>query len=104
MSFIIFSYGDIQWGEEAYIDFFDDTHYFGLPESHTSASVDIDTKSNIGVPGLFVYRVDKNTIMEPTSNYTGKYLAHKHVHNQFFINKLFRSRNLYNPTSILVKC
>ena len=85
ISFVILSYGDIQWGEGAGIGLVSEESAFDLPGSFTPASVDIDTISNVGVPGLHVFRVDQDTIMEPTSNYTGKYLAHTNLYIYFFI-------------------
>ena len=32
--------------------------------------VNIDRESNVGVPGLFVYRVDQNEVIEPGCNNT----------------------------------
>ena len=57
-SAVSFLYSDIQWGEGAEIGFNggDRASFFTVPLS--VPSTDIDTQSNVGVPGLFIYRVD----------------------------------------------
>ena len=40
-----------------------------VPGSRSSAVTNITTESNVGVPGLFVYRVDQNEVIEPGSIY-----------------------------------
>ncbi len=51
---------------------------FSLPGSGTRDVLDLDTCSNVGVPGLFVYRVDQSSIIHP-SNYIsiGKFCHRK---------------------------
>ena len=66
---------------------------FFPPGSGTPASIDIDTTSNVGVLGLYVYRVDQEVIIQPSSNYIGKYLAYTNQYIIYFYNKLFKSRN-----------
>ena len=71
-SFVLFSYGNIQWSDGANVGFNSGNRSFMLPEALTSAIVDIETTSNVGVPGLYIYRVDQDSIMEPTYNFTSK--------------------------------
>ena len=52
-----------------------------LPKALTSAVVDIETTSNVGVPGLYIYRVDQDSIMEPTYNFTSKIYMYIHEPN-----------------------
>ena len=59
-SVVSFIYGDIQWGQRAEIGFNagDGLSSLTVPSSGTSATVDIETQSNVGVPGVFFYQVD----------------------------------------------
>ena len=59
-STVSFIYGDIQWGGGAEIGFNagDGLSSLAVPSSGTSATVDIETQSNVGVPGVFFYQVD----------------------------------------------
>ena len=36
-----------------------------VPGSTPSTVTNIERESNVGVPGLFVYRVDRNEVIEP---------------------------------------
>ena len=69
LSFVFFSFGDIQWHGNAFIGFnLGGSRIFSLPGSQSPAAVDIETRSNVGVPGLFVYRVDQANVIEPNGN------------------------------------
>ena len=59
-SFVLFLYGDIQWGENAQIGFNagDNVRSFSVSESLTSNTVDIEFGSNINRMGAFVFQVD----------------------------------------------
>ena len=74
-SFAIFLYprGGIQWttgdasggreglgGRPAYVGFNsgDGTHYTQLPESGTSAIINLDKRSNVGHAGMYIFRID----------------------------------------------
>ena len=76
-AFVAFLYADnlIQWttgdasggtdgigGTPAQVGFNagDGVRYFSIPGSQTAAIVNIDTTSNVGVPGLWMFRVDQN--------------------------------------------
>ena len=69
LSFVLFSYGDIQWESGAFAGF-NYGNTFSVPGSQSSAIEDIETSSNVGVPGLYVYRVDQEYVIEPVRNYT----------------------------------
>ena len=71
-TFSIFIYGDIQWGTSStFVGFNLGNHSsFMVPGSRSSAVTNIERESNVGVPGLFVYRVDQNEVIEPGSNNT----------------------------------
>ena len=60
VSYVVFIYDDIQWGEGAQIGFNagDGTVYFTIPGALSSATLNIGQMSNIGSPGLFIYKVD----------------------------------------------
>ena len=64
ISSAFFLYGDIQWGEEAQIGFNagDGSSSFSLPGALTEATLDIDERSNIYHPGIFIYRIDSELI------------------------------------------
>ncbi|XP_030834998.1 sushi domain-containing protein 2-like [Strongylocentrotus purpuratus] len=79
-SFAIFNYGDINWttgaasggnsdtglgGTPAQVGFNagDGMTYYSVPGSRTAAVVDIETTSNIDVPGRWVFRTDSSNIV-----------------------------------------
>ena len=81
-AFVAFLYADnlIQWttgdasggtggigGTPAQVGFNagDGVRYFSIPGSQTAAIVNIDTTSNVGVPGLWMFRVDQNDPSAP---------------------------------------
>lgn len=73
-SFVLFFYGDIEWGEFSNIGFspartgFSSTpngQPFMIPIALTNATVDIENTSNAGVPGLYAFRVDRLFISQP---------------------------------------
>ncbi len=67
LSFVFFSYGDIQWERiNVFIGLnLNSNRRFSLLESQNLSVTDIQTRSNVGVPGLFVYRVDQMNVIEP---------------------------------------
>ena len=79
LSFSLFSYGDIQWGEGENIGFRSLDRDFYVPGAFTAATVDIKKTSNVGVPGLYIYRVDQESIIEPRFNYTGESKVHTSI-------------------------
>ena len=88
-SFVVFRYADglIQWttgdasggsgglgGTPAQGGFNagDGTRFLSIPGSRTSAIVNIATTSNVGIPGLWIFRVDLSEIATPSP---GMYVA-----------------------------
>ena len=72
MTFVFFIYGDIQWGDGANIGFYagDGTRSFMVPGALTNQTLNIDEGSNVGVRGVYIYRVDCS-IFQPNDS-TGK--------------------------------
>ena len=60
MTFVFFIYGDIQWGAGANIGFSagDGMRSFMVPGALTNQVLNIDEGSNVGVTGVYIYRVD----------------------------------------------
>ena len=60
VSYVVFIYDDVQWGEGAQIGFNagDGTVYFTIPGALSSATLNVSQMSNVGSPGLFIYKVD----------------------------------------------
>ena len=65
-SFVFFIYTDIQWGE-AGIGFNagDGVRSYTLPGSRSPAAKEIEDGSNVGVEGVYAYRVDLPEIASP---------------------------------------
>ena len=65
-SFVFFTYTDIQWGEGGIgFDAGDGRRSFTLPGSRTAATRDIERTSNVGVAGVYAFRVDLPEIVGP---------------------------------------
>ena len=61
--FVMFLYHDIQWSSGTTIGFNagDGLHYYTIPESLTTDGVlNLDNTSNVGIPGMYIYRVDQD--------------------------------------------
>ena len=59
----MFLYHDIQWSRHTTIGLNagDGVHYYTIPESLTIDGVlNLDTTSNVGIPGMYLYRVDQD--------------------------------------------
>ncbi|XP_064392927.1 uncharacterized protein LOC135340507 isoform X2 [Halichondria panicea] len=71
-SFACFLYEDIQWGPGAQIGFNagDGNRSFTVPGGLTGATLHMESLSNVGRPGLFVYQVDGDEIGAPASSPT----------------------------------
>ena len=69
-TFTFFSYGDIAWSGngQVYIGFNSGSSSYMLPQAFNETAEDIETTSNVGVAGLYVFRVDEDDIMHPTSD------------------------------------
>ena len=65
-SFILFSYGDIQWGNGENLFIFAD----GIVIVRSQIG---NTATNVGIPGVFSYRIDQEDIIEPCLTQTGSY-------------------------------
>ena len=72
MTFVFFIYGDIQWDDSANFDGAnigfdggDGTRSFMAPGALTSQTLNIDEGSNVGVTGLYIYRVDLCSVLGP---------------------------------------
>ena len=77
-SFALFLYPDIQWGgEQVQIGFSSGAIlFFMLPAARSPAVVNIDDGSNVGTPGLYVFRVDTTLVVKPG----GQFCARGGVH------------------------
>ena len=75
VTFVFFIYGDIQWSDGANIGFNagDGVKFFMDPGALTHQTLNIDEGSNVGVTGLYIYRVDLPacSVLGPKN---GKYL------------------------------
>ena len=67
MTFVFFIYGDIQWGDGANIGFSagDGTSFFMDPRALTSQALNVDEGSNVGVTGVYIYRVNLCSVLGP---------------------------------------
>ena len=75
MTFVFFIYGDIQWGSFASIGFYaGDTRDFDVLGSLANQAVNIDKESNVGVTGVYIYRVDLCSILGPGNGEASKLL------------------------------
>ena len=73
LTFILFSYGNINWGARSLAEVISEGTQFFLPGSGTAEIVDLATATNVGLPGLHIYRVDQSNIIEPNFISTSKY-------------------------------
>jgi len=65
-SYIIYIYNDIKWGQGGMgFNAGDGVKSFTLPGSLTPAARDVEYGSNVGVTGLYAYRVDLPDIESP---------------------------------------
>uniref|UniRef100_A0A8W8I3F3 G-protein coupled receptor 133 n=1 Tax=Magallana gigas TaxID=29159 RepID=A0A8W8I3F3_MAGGI len=62
-SFAVFMYNVINWTNKAEAGYNagDGIHYYSVPGSMTDSMLNLPQASNVGVPGQFVFRVDKKT-------------------------------------------
>ena len=70
MTFVFFIYGDIQWGDGANIGFSagDGSRSFMVQGALTNQTLNIDEESNVGVRGVYIYRVDCS-VLGPRDSY-----------------------------------
>ena len=75
MTFVFFIYADIQLGPFANIGFYPgDTRDLYVPSSLANQAVNIDEGSNVGVTGVYIYRVDLCSILGPGNGEASKLL------------------------------
>ncbi len=69
-----------------------------MPGSQTPIADDIETCSNVGIPGLFVYRVDQYDIIQPNyvNNRAGKLnlMNYDNIISQYVVLFCFRNINI----------
>ena len=65
----VFIYKDINWGERAQIGFNVGDGYtsFVFPEALSDQTQNIDEYSNVGEPGVFIYRIDSKSFSQSLS-------------------------------------
>ena len=73
-SFVIFQYDDIQWTSSsgaalAGINVGDGVNHVTIPGSRTSSILDIEETSNVGVPGVWIFRVDRGNNLNTCMKY-----------------------------------
>ena len=80
MTFVFFIYHDIQWGDGANIGFTagDGTRYFMVPGALTNQVLNIDEGSNVGVTGVYIYRVDLCSVLGPNNGEKPKIVSGKY--------------------------
>ena len=68
VSFIFYIYIDIQWGGQTQLGFNagDGINSFTLSEAFsTFAVLNLESASNVGIPGCYIFRVDTQRILRP---------------------------------------
>ena len=77
MTFVFFIYHDIQWGDGANVGFNagDGTRFFMLQDALTNQELNIDEGSNVGVTGVYIYRVDLCSVLGPRDGEKPKLLV-----------------------------
>ena len=73
-TYVLFLYSDIQWGTsdltEVGFNAGDMLRGFNLPAASTTAGVlNLENSSNVGVPGMYIFRVDQESIIQPGGSY-----------------------------------
>ena len=78
MTFVFFIYHAIQWGDGANIGFNagDGTRFFMVQDALTNQVLNIDERSNVGVTGLYIYRVDLCSVLGPNDGEKPKISAY----------------------------
>ena len=68
VSFVFYIYIDIQWGGPTQLGFNagDGINSFTLSEAfNTFAVLNLESTSNVGIPGCYIFRVDTQQILRP---------------------------------------
>ena len=78
MTFVFFIYHDIQWGVGANVGFSagDGTRFFMVQDALTNQELNIDEGSNVGVTGVYIYRVDLCSVLGPNDGEKPKISAY----------------------------
>ena len=80
-SFVLFIYGDITWGKAGIgFDAGDGVRSYTLPGSLDESTQEVEESSNVGVEGVYMYRVDQKEIIDPGGRFE-------------VLNQGFRTRN-----------
>ena len=65
-SFVLFIYGDVTWGKAGIgFDAGDGVRSYMLPGSLDESTQEVEESSNVGVEGVYMYRVDQKEIINP---------------------------------------
>ena len=65
-SFVLFIYGDITWGKAGIgFDAGDGVRSYMLPGSLDESTQEVEESSNVGVEGVYMYRVDQKEVIDP---------------------------------------
>ena len=70
---MLFHYEDIQWTEDRLSIGFnagDTVRGFNLLSTIEGTAFDLPNLSNVGIPGVFYFRVDQNSIILPSGEHT----------------------------------
>ena len=79
-TFVAFLYEDIQWSGIFFsttigFNAGDGVRSFTLPESLTAEGVlNLENTSNVGIPGVYIFRVDQNEVETPSTVIPGKFV------------------------------
>lgn len=81
LTVVMFIYNNIEWGGGAQIGFnAGDGHaFFKLPGALSDETINMDENSNVGEPGVFVYRIDSKYI-----------IFHLKLHNYYIAQIIFQ--------------
>ncbi|XP_038045492.1 uncharacterized protein LOC119720051 isoform X2 [Patiria miniata] len=78
-SFAMFNYEDIQWSyaqrDQVGFDAGDGVNFYLISEARTADIVNIDERSNIGIRGRWLFRIDQSSVELPTMNTTACEIA-----------------------------
>ena len=91
-SFVLFSYGDIQWGSGSFVGFTSNVTIFIVPGSGRPAILEIEDFTNVGITGVYAYRVDQERIEDPSYNFKGRLNIHTNVN---MLTKIVTCQSLY---------
>ena len=78
MTFVLFIYHVIQWGSGANVGFNagDGTRFFMVQGAPTTQALNIDERSNVGMTGVYIYRVDLCSVLGPNDGENPKISAY----------------------------